>query len=382
MKMAIFDCFSGASGNMITGSLLNVTLSQDDLLDVVNSMGLNIELRLKEVKRNGIKANLVEVEERGKSRRYSEVVKLIAGADIEEVVKKESLQIFERIAKAEGKIHGTDYRNAIFHEVGSDDAIFDVVCAVTGITRLKNKGYRIFTTPVYAGRGFAETHHGILPVPAPATLEIVKNSKLRVLMDGEGELLTPTGAAILSHFSEGVPNLPFRVENINYGAGTRELEKPNLLRLILAEGSKADSVVIVETNIDDMSGEDIANAMEILSKICHDVSLIPATGKKSRPAWILKAIADHSRAEEVAETIMKETTSIGVRIIPVHHRIKASRHIKKIEVEVGGKKYIVRVKVSDYRTKPEFEDIKQISRETGIPVIKVRKIIEEKINEA
>lgn len=382
MKIAIFDCFSGASGNMIIGTLYGITLDKKDMDEIVSSLGLNLDFEVREVYKNGIRANLVEVNAEEIERTFKEVSNLIENSSLDEEEKKESLRIFESLAKAEGRIHGRDYRNAVFHEVGSDDAIFDVVCAVRGILRLKSKGYRIFTTPVYAGSGFIRSHHGKLPVPAPATLEILKNSNLNVVFDGDGELLTPTGAVILSHFSEGEFKMPLKVEEVSYGAGTRKTEKPNLLRLILGYAHERDSIAIVETNIDDMSGEDLANAVEILSRMCHDVCIIPATGKKSRPSWILKAITDFEKSEIVAETIMRETTSIGVRIIPVHHRVKARRKIDNIRVTINGKDFSVRVKYSDYTAKPEFEDLKKISEETNVPLKNLRKIVEEKINEA
>jgi len=382
MKMAIFDCFSGASGNMIVSALLDIVLDENDLKHVIDELNLDIDFQIKDVSKNGIKAKLLEVKEKKKNRSFEEIERIIASSDIDEKVKKESTEMFKKLAIAEGKIHGRDYRKAIFHEVGSDDAIFDIVSSAIGMLRLKNEGYRIFTTPVYTGKGFVVSEHGEIPVPAPATLEVIKGSRIKWIMDGEGELLTPTGAVILSHFSEGEPIYPISIENISYGAGSRDTERPNLLRLILGKAYDKDCIAVVETNIDDMSGEDLAYAVEKLSKISHDVSIIPCTGKKGRPAWILKAITAMERAEDVAEMIMFHTSSLGVRIIPVYHRMKSFREEKRIKIRIDGKDYDVNVKISDYHSKPEFEDLKRVSEKTGLSIEKVREKVEDELDEA
>ena len=382
MRMAIFDCFSGASGNMITASLLNVTLTESDLEDVVKKLGLDISFSVKRVSRKGISAPLIEVDENGEvNRSFREVREMILDARIDGRVKKESLGIFERLARAEGKVHGRDYSRAVFHEVGSDDAIFDVVSAVTGVLRLRDMGYGIFTTPVVTGRGFVDTIHGKYPVPAPATLEAARDSRLRLVLEGDGELLTPTGAAILAHFSEGEPLQPARVMSISYGAGSLEREVPNVLRLILAEHIERDMIAIVETNVDDVRGEDIAFALERIMEYSHDVSAIPALGKKGRPAYLIRAIADMSRVEDVARAMMEHTGTIGVRIMPVYHRMREHRHGMKVKVNVLGRDYEVRVKVSGDRMKPEHDDLRRIAAETGLSIVKLREIVARELNE-
>lgn len=383
MRMAIFDCFSGASGNMIVASLLNVTLTESDLENIVRELNLDLEFRVREVNRKGISAPLVEVDESSRhTRTFEKVASLIRDSGIDERVKKESLKIFERLAVAEGRVHGRDYRKAVFHEIGCDDAIFDIVSAATGIVRLMEKDYRVFTTPVVTGSGFVDTMHGRYPVPAPATLEVVKGSRLRLVFEGEGELLTPTGAAILAHFSEGEPPQPLTIENIAYGAGSADREIPNVIRLVLAESLESDAIAIVETNVDDMSGEDIAFAVERIMEHSHDVSVIPALGKKGRPAYLIRAITDLSRAEEVAKVMMEQTTTIGVRILPAYHRIKEHRKSGKIDVKVLGRRYNISVKVAGGKVKPEYEDLKRIAVETGMSIGRVREIVKREIDEA
>ncbi len=380
--MAIFDCFSGASGDMIIASMLGLTLEESDLDDIIRVLRLDLDFKIEEVSKRGIKAKRIQVKEMRKKRGYGEVVRLIKESRLNEELKKHVLKIFEKLAIAEGKIHGKDYKKAVFHEVGSDDAIFDIACSAKGILELRKNGYRIYTTPINAGRGFVESEHGIYPVPAPATLEIVRMSNLKIAVVGEGELLTPTGAAILAHFSEGEPNFSFYVERISYGAGYKDWEVPNLLRLILGESFEKDEVAVIETTVDDMTGEDLRHAMDVIMKESHDVYAIPGIGKKGRPCFEIKAICDAGKAERVADLILKQTSTLGVRILPFYHRIKVSRDVRNIRLKIGEREYSVRIKVSDYRFKPEFEDIRRISEESGLSIEEVRRAVELKIHEA
>jgi hypothetical protein len=378
MKLAIFDAFSGAGGDMIVASLLDISLNQDDIVRLPEILGIGVRVKVSKVIKRGISAWQVDVEGKEDERTFREVMEIISSSKLDEKVKRDAAAIFEILAKAEGEVHGKDYREAVFHEVGSDDAIFDVVAAVTGIRRLKERGYRIFTTPVRLGSGFAEFSHGKYPVPAPATLEILSGSRIEVIHGGEGELFTPTAAAILAYYSEGTFRQPFTVEKVSYGAGKKEGEIPNVLRLIIGSAALHDSIVVIETNVDDVTGEVIGYAMEKLSGIAYDVAAIPAYGKKGRPSVILKAISSVERSEEVAKTMMEETGSLGVRIIPVHHRMKAHRNEEAREVEIEGRRFSVRVKRSfpdGEVVKAEFEDVKRIAEETGLPIRRIYEML-------
>ncbi len=379
MKVAIIDAFNGASGNMIVGALYGISLTDEDLEFVKDSLGLEIEYEVKKVVKKGIAANQVIVRGGEKQRKFSEVVELIENSKLSPEVKSECLKVFERLAKAEGKVHGRDYRRAVFHEVGSDDAIFDVVSSTLGFLRLKKEGYRIFTSKVRVGSGFVEFSHGRYPVPAPATLEILSESNVEVILEGESELLTPTAAAIISNFSEGTFKGSLTVEAISYGAGDRETEVPNVLRIVFGKTSEHDRIVVLETNIDDLSPEYLSYAVEKLSSLCHDVYVVPALMKKGRMGSVLKAVVDYSKVEEVAEKIMKLTGSLGVRIIPVDHRVKSSREVKSVRVKIMGREFEVRVKYSDYRVKPEYEDVKKIADELEISAEEVYRILMREI---
>ncbi len=376
MRIAIVDCSNGASGDMIVASMIDIVLSVEDLERIKDILALNIDFRIEEVNKKGIRAKRIVVNERKVERNLDEVSKLIKSKLKGELaeISKDALDIFERIARAEARVHGKKIEDVVFHEVGSDDAIFDVVASSLAFNRLIRKGYRIFSTPVNLGGGEVETHHGTYAVPPPAVMEILKNSRIDVFFGEkeDGELLTPTAAAILTHFSEGEFRYAFRVEEIGYGAGQRNTRKPNILRLILGCSEFADRIAIVETNVDDASGEVIGNAMSVLVDKCFDIIAIPYFGKKNRPGYMLKAICKLDEVEEVSKAIMNETGSIGVRIIPVHHRIYSFREEEKVEVAIGGRTFTIRIKRSYPERgiiKPEFEDVKKVADELGITLL-------------
>jgi hypothetical protein len=381
MKIAIFDPFNGAGGDMIVATLIGLSLTREDFRMVVDELNLNIHYEVREVNVRGIKAKRVEVRDEKSKRKFKEVLDLIDSSELNNSVKEDSKRIFEIMARAEGKIHGYNYKNAVFHEIGSDDAIFDVVCSVIGIRRLIDMGYVFFANPIRLGSGFVNFSHGKYPVPAPATLEILKNSPLEVLLEGEGELLTPTAAAILSHYCRGVFRYPLIVKKISYGAGSRDSEVPNVLRLILGETEFYDSVVVLETSVDDISGELMAHSLEKLSQIngVLDVTAYLGVGKKGRPSFLLRVISKFERCEDVSKELMKLTGSLGVRIIPVHHRMIAGRGVMVKRIEIDGRIFDVRVKFSEpyfHHAKPEFEDVIRISDELGkSPVEVYRKIL-------
>jgi len=377
MKVAIFDAFNGASGDMIISALLGVSLDEDDLESVKNELSLDIDFEIGEVMKKGIAAKRVVVKEKRTERNFKEIIEMLERSKIEKDIKEDAKKIFEILAKAEGALHGRDYRNAVFHELGGDDAIFDIVCSAMGIRRLLREGYRIFANPIRTGSGFVEFSHGKYPVPTPAVLEILKKSKLEVVFEGSGELLTPTASAILAYYCEGVFRQPLRIERISYGAGSRESDVPNVIRLILGISEIHDSIAVLETQVDDLSGEEVGFALEKIREKCIDAIAIPAVGKKSRPTILMRVIATMSEAEDIARILMKETGSLGVRIIPVYHRTIADREIEEKEVCIMGKNFRVKFKRSKSlgTFKPEFEDVARIARELEIPIFKVYQML-------
>jgi len=376
MKVAIFDAFNGASGDMILASMLGVAINEKEIEEVVRELSLDVEFEISEKKVRGIHAKRVIVKEHGEGRSFREVLELIENSKLDFNVKRNAISVFQLLALAEGSVHNRDYREAVFHEVGSDDAVFDVVCCVKAFENLKALGYRFYVANLRTGSGFVEFSHGKYPVPVPAVVEILKRSELEVILDGEGELLTPTGAAILAHYCKKFPNLPIQVKEVSYGAGSRETEVPNVLRLILGYAASHDSVAVIESNVDDVSGEIVGYAVKKLleNKDVLDVAVIPALGKKMRMTSIFKVIAPMQRAEEVAKELMELTGTLGVRIIPVHHRLVSDRVEESVRVEIGGKEFSIRVKKSFpgfEHLKPEFEDLEKVAEATGLPLLLV-----------
>ncbi|MBC7115067.1 MAG: nickel pincer cofactor biosynthesis protein LarC, partial [Archaeoglobi archaeon] len=250
---------------------------------------------------------------------------------------------------------------------------------------------RIISTPIRTGGGFVEIHHGKYPVPAPATLEILRKSNL--LFRGgpvEEELLTPTGAAILAHFVEKSENFipPMKTRAIGYGAGSRDLKVPNVLRVISGELDSLlveDEIVLLETNVDDITPEILGHFAEelMLSGMARDVSIIPALMKKGRSGHLVRVITGPEGAGEVSRKMVSELGTLGIRIIPVKHRLIALRRIERIEVKIGGRTHEVSVKVAEdsegniLNISPEYEDCRKIHELSGIPLKDVMRIVEE-----
>ncbi len=385
MRAIIFDPFSGASGDMIIASLIGLGADAKRIKEVMESAA-GVDVEISKTSANGIASTRVNVTEKKRNERsYAEIVAHIEGLDVPDEVKKNSLAIFGRIAKAESKAHSAT-GNIHFHELGQDDAIADVVGACAAISGFMP--CRIFCYPVSVGGGFVEFSHGKFPVPAPATLEILNDSELKWRKGPvEKELLTPTGAAILAHFaSSEVPQ--FSSEKTGYGSGAMKLDVPNALRAVLGDADdilEKDSIEVLETNVDNVSGEILGNLLEeLLASGARDVALIPVTMKKSRSGHIIQAIAKPEDSARLAQKIMEETGSLGVRMMPVTHRLIAKRENKNVKTKIGNSEYDVSVKIaSDLKGKifdvsAEFEDCKRAARVSGVPVREVMRIAEEK----
>ena len=316
-------------------------------------------------------------EEHHHGRGFREIRELIEKSGLSEFVKRHAIGIFERIAKAEGKIHGMKPNEVAFHEVGALDSIADIVLACVGIEALKVD--RIVAAPLAEGRGWIEVEHGRFPVPAPATLEILTGIPLGSI-DEPFEFITPTGAAIVAEFAEAFGPMPaMKVEKIGYGVGSRALEsRPNLLRAVVGQaveetavegGYQRDTITRMETNIDDLSPEILGAVAERLLKAgALDVFLTPIQMKKNRPGLQLTALCEEAAVGRVAELIFRETTSFGVRMDRVD-RLKLERSFETVQTPYGA----VTVKVGTLggerlQVSPEFESCKALSEKTGLPI--------------
>ena len=318
----------------------------------------------------------------GPHRTFPEVVELVESMNLPSDIESDATAIFELLGKAEASVHGTDLEETHFHEVGADDAIADVVGTALLLADIAPD--RVVTTPLSTGGGETAMSHGVYPVPTPAVVEVAERADWS-LRGGpvETELLTPTGAAILAHIAEGVENLPpLAVETSGYGAGDRSFERhPNVLRALVGEAVgdlKRDSITVLETNLDDATPETLGGLQEtLLDAGARDVSVLPATMKKSRPGHLVKVIVRPADARRVARVLAAETGTLGIREHGAGHRFIASREMTTATVTVDGEAFEVAVKVATFEDgevfdiSGEYDDALAVARETGLPVREV-----------
>jgi len=374
MKILYFDCFSGVSGDMTLAALLDLGLPLERLEEELKKLGLkNYSLEVCPGSRSGIGALGLEVKvgpHEEHHRHFSDIREMISRSSLEPGVKERSLAVFQRLAEAEARVHKKKVEEVHFHEVGAVDSIVDIVGTAIGIDFFRPD--RIYASELPMGWGFVNCQHGRLPLPAPATVEVLKGYPVKSV-DVEGELVTPTGAAIVATLSSKTTAFPaMKVERIGYGMGKKEFpDRPNLLRLILGEATEAfqaDRAMVLESNIDDMNPEFYDYLMErLFQRGALDVSLSPLQMKKNRPGTLLRVIAEEKDADALSELILHESTTLGVRSFPVSRK-KLPREVRKVETRYGK----VRVKVSgEVRFQPEYDDCRRIAREKGVPLQEV-----------
>lgn len=389
MKSIILDPFCGSSGDMTIGALIDLGGDARKIKDAME-LAANVEVAISRTNRKGISASRVDVSTKKEgSLTLTGIIDRIRSIDLEPAIISDAICVFRILGKAEAKIHGTTLEKLHFHELGQEDAIADIIGACTAFHDLGLKDHRIFCTPISVGMGFIEFSHGKFPVPAPAALEILKEYSLPWQMGPvEGELLTPTGAALLAYFvNEKVESPAIKTEAIGYGAGSRDFHVPNVLRIIKGEVDDSlisDRIEMLETNVDDVTGQVLSNLIEVLMDAgARDVSIIPATMKKGRSGHIIQVIAKPQDSSGLARKIIEETGSLGVRIIPIKHRLIAQREMGKVSISLNGKDFLIAVKVArDLRgallnISAEFDECKKASQESGIPVRDVIRLTEE-----
>jgi len=375
MTLAYFDCFSGISGDMTLGALVDAGVGIDVLRAELEKLNLpGYELTALKVMRSGISATKVHVcldEKDQPVRHLADIRKLIEASSLSASIKQKSIAIFEKLAEVEAAVHGTTPDNVHFHEVGAVDAIVDIVGSIIGLELLDITA--IVGSPVNVGSGTILTRHGTLPVPAPATAELLKG----IPSYGSSvpfELTTPTGAVLLSALASSFGPMPqMKIRRIAHGAGGREIPgQPNVLRLILGDpvaGYDEDASIVIETNIDDMNPQVYDYIVEkLMLQGAQDAYLTPIIMKKGRPAILLSVLTDKTKTEVMLDTIFRETTSIGVRILEVARR-KLTREIKEIDTLYGR----IRVKISKrggeiLSATPEYEDCRRIAEEKHVPL--------------
>lgn len=389
MKIAYFDTIAGISGDMVLGALISAGFLLDELTNEIKKLNLKgIELEATRIERNGISAIKLDVLVSTKHyhhRHLKDILRIIDESNISIKAKENSKNIFMIIAHAEAKVHNIRIEKVHFHEVGAIDSIVDIVGAAICFEKLGIE--KVFTSPVKLGSGkFVETEHGKLPLPSPATIEILKGYPT-VLTDIPFELTTPTGAAIVKAISSGILKSEYlNIETIGYGAGSKEIPQvPNLLRVMIGELQprfEEDDVVIIETNIDDMNPEIYPYVIEqLLQHGVYDAYLIPIIMKKGRPGILLSVLASRSELEKILNVLYRETTTLGVRIIET-----TRKKIKREEKEVISKKLgRVKMKVVNYEGKerlvPEFEECKRIASEKKVSLQEIYRILEKEISD-
>ena len=378
MKTAYVDCFSGISGDMTLGALMDAGVSIDTLCAGLAKLNLpGYELKAEKVNRSGIsatKAHVIIDRKNQKSRHLSDILDIIEGSSLSPTVKEKSGRIFKRMAAAEAKVHGTIPDKIHFHEVGAVDAIVDIVGSVIGLDHLGIT--QIITSSINVGSGTVRTSHGIFPIPAPATAELLKGIPF-YQSSTQFELATPTGAAIISTLSNSFGPLPaMNVASIAHGAGDKDFpDRPNILRLMIGEpvaNYEEDTSIVIETNIDDMSPQVYDYLIErLMEQGAQDVYLSPIIMKKGRPAILLSVLTDRSKTDALLDIVFHETTSIGARIQEVGRK-KLSREIREVDTVYGK----VGVKVSKRGNEiltvtPEYDDCRRIAEERKVPLKKV-----------
>ena len=387
-KVAYFDCFSGCSGDMMLGALLDAGLDLDTLEKGLDSLDIGkYQLTMEKVTRASITATKFNVETDTREHHHrplKDILSIIKSSRLSKSVRQKSSAIFRKLGEAEAKVHGVDINEVEFHELGAVDTIIDIVGTVFALEQLNIE--RVFASPLPVGSGSVTTAHGILPVPAPATLHLLTDSKAPLVSLSDttgapvGELVTPTGAALLTSLANFCrPDLS--VDQVGYGAGSKDFKNwPNIIRVWIGEttgDAGQDNLILLETNIDDMNPQTYGYLMEkLFSEKAVDVWFTPIQMKKNRPAILLSVLAPSHAEAKLIDIIMKETTTLGIRIRPVSRHI-AHREIIEFDSSLGH----TRIKVKRFAGQvldisPEYEDCRQIALAKDIPLQEVMRTIE------
>ena len=370
VRIAYFDCFSGISGDMTLGALIHAGVDVGAVREAVASLGLAAELKVARIRKGGFDATQVTVESPHEHthRHLHHIAKIVDSSRLTERQKALAHKIFRRLAEAEAAVHGTTIEKVHFHEVGAIDSIVDIVGAAVAVDLLGVD--RIVASPVPTGRGTVKAAHGLMPVPAPGTAELLKGVPLASSLI-EAELTTPTGAAILSSVTEEFGPLPaMRIQAIGYGAGQRELaEQPNLLRVFVgtvAAAAETDRVWVLETNLDDLPGELIGYCTEqLLAAGALDVFTTPIGMKKNRPGVLLSVLCAEGQVEPVEDVLFRETATFGIRRYAAE-RSKLQRRSHVVQTPFGPVQGKLGWRAgSPPIFAPEYEDCRRVAAQKG-----------------
>ena len=385
MRLLYFDCIAGISGDMALGALIDAGADLEPIRKGLEGLPVeSFELDVEQVESGGIRATKVNVRTStdGLIRTYASVRSLLDMAEMPLDAKAMAQRIFRRLAEAEAMVHRRDLDQVTFHEVGAVDSIVDIVGTSLALASLKVD--RVFASAVPTGMGMVKTEHGLLPIPAPAVMELLRGAPI-YSRNVSVELVTPTGAAILAALVEGFGEIPLmRIEHVGYGAGSARLDFPNVVRVVVGEADPsanavADTVsgseLVLETNVDDLNPELYAYVLErLFAAGAQDAWLTPIVMKKGRPAVTISVLASPSREEAIRQVLFRETGTLGIRSSVVDKQA-----LEREWVEVATRHGLVRVKIgrlegNTVTVAPEFEDCVTVAREAGVPA---REVYEE-----
>lgn len=379
-KILYFDCTYGIAGDMTISALISLGAPKNAFVKSMESLSVRPDsFSFKQVIEGGIKGYKFSLVDKGSHefRKYKDLNNIIVKAKISDKAKQYSFSILEVLAEAEAKVHGVSKDDLHFHEIGTIDTIVDIVGTSVLIDKLEVD--EIWSSPVPSGSGTVKTSHGELPVPAPATLEILKGIKLSK-KKLEGEVTTPTGAAILKGLKAGVkPPGDFIVDNIGYGFGHLKKPHPNFLRVMLARiEDETESVIEVRTNIDDETPEIISYAVgKLLSSGVLDAWVAPVTMKKGRPGMIIGFLCHEKDLDRLTDILFENTSTIGVRYHRVNRKIM-QRRIENIKTKYGKVKVKVSKKGKNFNINAEYDDCAKLAEKYGLPVSDIKREAEHK----
>ena len=384
MTIAYFDCIAGASGDMILGALVDAGLPLDTLRERLAGLPLDgFELTASRVSKNGFSATKVDVRvsDTASSRHLPDIEAIVRNSALPEAIRERAISIFRRMGTVEAEIHGVGLDQVHLHELGGVDTIVDVVGALVGLDALGVE--RVVVSPLPLGRGWVHGAHGAIPLPAPATLALLRGVPV-VGSPVEGETVTPTGAAVLVSLAAAFgPIPPMQLAAVGYGAGARDWPIPNVLRVVIggAEGATegtSETLVLLETNIDDMNPEFFDYVMaRLLEAGALDVFLSPVQMKKNRPATLVSVLCHAERARDLTGLLFAETSTLGVRESDVRRHC-LERTAQTVSTTYGE----VRVKIARWgdgraRVKPEYDDCKRLARQHAVPLRDVYRAAED-----
>lgn len=375
MKVLYFDLIGGASGDMILAALIDAGMPAEKLAEKLAGLKLDeFELNTSSINKNGFKATKVDilVGKQPPERHLKEILEVIQNSSLPESIQNRAIKIFQNIAAVEAGIHNKPVDQIHLHELGGTDTIVDVTGALLALDFLGVS--HVYGSPIPLGSGFIKGAHGQIPLPAPATMGLLKGLPVRKT-DIKAELITPTGAALLAELVDDFSPPPeMQVDMIGYGAGTRDLPIPNLLRVMIGETAEKgnqikEQLILLESNLDDLNPEIYPYVMESLFNAgALDVCLLPVQMKKNRPGTQIQVLAEIQKAESMKEILFQETSTLGIRQTLVD-RYSLPRIIQEVSTPSG----VVRIKVAGEGTKyqkasPEFEDCQKLARENHIPI--------------